>query len=45
MTYYTATVDQDSSYLSDLSVRFNLGWFPNDWNRVSYPATMTVDVT
>jgi len=45
MVYYTATVDQDGSYLSDLSVRFNMGWFPSDWNQVVYPTTMTMDVT
>ncbi|PFG16206.1 hypothetical protein ATK74_0738 [Propionicimonas paludicola] len=44
MTYNTAVIDQDA-ILSDLSVRFNLGWFPSDWNQVSYPTTMTMDVT
>jgi Flp pilus assembly pilin Flp len=45
MTFNTATVDQDDLYLSDLSVRLNVGWFPNSWSQVSYPTTMTVDVT
>jgi len=45
MTYNTAVIDQDDAYLSDLSVRFNLGWFPSDWNQVAYPSTMTMDVT
>ncbi len=44
MTYNTAIIDQDGK-LSDLSVRFNLGWFPSNWNQVSYPTTMTMDVT
>lgn len=44
MTVNTATIDQDAN-LSDLSVRFNMGWFPNDWNQPTYPTTMSVDVT
>lgn len=45
MVYNTATIDQDGTYLSDLSVRFNIGWFPSNWNQVAYPTTMSVDVT
>ncbi len=45
LTFYTATVGQDDVYSSDLSVRMNVAWSPNDWNQPTYPTTMTVEVT
>ncbi|MFT4108745.1 hypothetical protein [Propionicimonas sp.] len=44
MTFNTAVIDQDE-VLGDLSARVNIGWFPSNWNQVTYPETMTIDVT
>lgn len=45
MAFYSANIGQDDVYPSDLSVRMNLAWSPNDWNQPTYPTTMTVEVT
>lgn len=42
--FNTAVIDQDGN-INDLSMRVNVGWFPNSWSNVSYPESMTVDVT
>ncbi len=42
--FNTALIDQDGN-INDLSMRVNVGWFPNSWSNVSYPTSMTVDVT
>ncbi len=42
--FYLATIDQDQK-VADLSIRFNVGWQPSNWNNVTYPTTTVVDVT
>lgn len=42
--FYLATIDQDQK-VADLSIRFNIGWQPSNWNNVTYPTTTIVDVT
>lgn len=45
MTFYSASIGQDDTYVADLSVRMNVAWSPNNWNQPTYPTTMTVEVT
>ena len=42
--FNTSVIDQDQNK-NDLSIRLNLSWFPNDWNNVSYPQRLVIDVT